>query len=319
MNDNFNRSINYLRISVTDRCDLRCIYCMPEEGVKKFDHSEILSVEDIDRIVKQAVKLGINKIRLTGGEPLVKKGVIEVCRKISENPEIKELCITTNGLQLKNFAKDLKDAGVTRLNISLDSLDNEKFKKITRCTGYEKPVDRIFEGINLCKELGFKNFKFNVVLMGGTNDDELPAFIDLTKDNDYTVRFIELMPIGEAMNWDKSAFITNDDILERFPDLVFEEDGKVSKIYRKPGYKGRIGLISPMSHRFCSECNRLRLTSDGKLKACLHSGKETRIRGLSDEEIYEAIKNEIANKPENFRLSLDNFSESNRNMSQIGG
>ena len=319
MNDSFKRNINYLRISVTDRCDLRCIYCMPECGVEKFEHAKILSVEEIETIVNEAVKLGITKIRLTGGEPLVKKGLIDICRNISKHPEIKELCITTNGMLLKDFAKDLKDAGVTRFNISLDTLDNEKFKKITRCKMYDKPVDRIFEGIELAESLGFKNFKFNTVLLGGINDDEISDFIEMTKDKDYCFRFIELMPIGEAMNWDKEAFITNDDVLERFPELEFVEDGNVSKIYRKPGYKGTIGLISPMSHRFCSECNRMRLTSDGKLKACLHSKKETLIKGLSSEEIYEAIKKEIENKPENYKLGLDNFSDSERSMSQIGG
>ena len=319
MRDGYRRDINYLRISVTDLCNLRCTYCMPEDGVQKFDHDKILTVDEIEGFVKQAVKLGVNKVRLTGGEPLLRPGIIEICHRISAIEGIKELCITTNGLLLKKYAKDLKLAGVSRLNISLDTLDNEKYKKVTRCTFLDNPVDLIFEGIEKAKTVGFSNFKINTVLMGGVNDDEISDFIELTKDHDISVRFIELMPIGEAMHWDKSSFISNDEILKREPDLQYVEDGLVSRIYRKPGYKGTVGLISTRTNHFCSNCNRIRLTADGKLKACLHSDAETVVKGLSEREIYEAIKNEIAKKPENFDLRVENPSHSHSNMNQIGG
>lgn len=319
MQDSYKRDINYLRISVTDLCNLRCTYCMPADGVEKFDHEKILSVDEIESFVKQAVKLGVKKVRLTGGEPLVRPGIIDICQRISAISGIEELCITTNGLLLKKYAKDLKLAGVNRLNVSLDTLDNEKYLKITRCHFTDKPVDLIFEGIEECKKAGFSRFKINVVLMGGVNDDEISDFIGLTEKDDISVRFIELMPIGEARDWEAQSFVSTDEILKMEPDLAFEEEGIVSKIYRKPGHKGTVGLITPMSHRFCSNCNRIRLTSDGRLKACLHSDAETMVKGLSEQEIFEAIKNEIENKPRNFDLSISNPSHSHRNMNQIGG
>ncbi|MDO4530019.1 MAG: GTP 3',8-cyclase MoaA [Lachnospiraceae bacterium] len=319
MRDSYKREINYLRISVTDLCNLRCRYCMPEQGVEKFSHETILSVEEIAEIAGICAELGVNKVRLTGGEPLVRRGIIDICRKIAEIPEIRELCITTNGLLLTKYADDLRAAGVDRLNISIDTLQNEKYKELSRCSFSEHPVDDLFEGLEAAKRAGFENTKLNAVLIGGWNDDEITDFVELTKDNDYQVRFIELMPIGEAASWEKECFLPNETVLEKAPELKFIGESGVAKLYQKDGYKGTIGLISPVNHHFCSKCNRLRLTADGKLKACLHSKKETPIRGLHGEELKAAIAKEISNKPENYDLGYENPSSSQRGMSQIGG
>lgn len=319
MKDSYEREISYLRISVTDLCNLRCKYCMPEEGVCKFEHSQIISVDEIEEIARCAVSLGVKKIRLTGGEPLVRRGIIEICRRLSSIEGVEELCITTNGLLLSKYAKDLALAGVSRINVSLDSMVEEKYRKITRCTHIDEPVKLIFEGIEKCNSCGVPANKINVVLMGGINDDEAADFVGLTKERDIQVRFIELMPIGEAADWDKSVFIPNTEVLKRVPELVPAGESGVSLVYRVPGWKGSVGLISTISNHFCSRCSRLRLTADGKLKACLHSNRETPVKGLKGEALYEAIKNEIKGKPENFDLTVEHHSDSGRNMNQIGG
>lgn len=319
MQDHFTREINYLRISVTDLCNLRCKYCMPESGVEKFSHEQIITIEEIEEIAKICAELGITKVRLTGGEPLVRRGIMEICKKIAEIPQIKELCMTTNGLLLAKYAKDLKEAGVDRLNISIDSLQNEKMAGMSRCAVSKHPVDDVFAGIAAAKEAGFTNIKLNAVLIGGYNDDEIADFVELTKDNDYQIRFIELMPIGQAQSFDKACFIPNETVLGKVPQLCFVTESGVARVYQKAGYKGTVGLISPVNHHFCSQCNRLRLTADGKLKACLHAKKETSIRGLHGEALRAAIANEIANKPENYDLQYDNPSSSLRNMNRIGG
>ena len=319
MQDGFTREINYLRISVTDLCNLRCRYCMPETGVEKYPHEQILSAEEIGEIAECCAGLGIRKIRLTGGEPLVRRGIIDICRKIAAIPEIRELCLTTNGLLLKQYAGKLKDAGVDRLNISIDSLQNEKFKNMTRCQTLDRPVDDVFAGIEAAEKAGFKNIKLNVVLIGGWNDDEITDFVELTKKQDYQVRFIELMPIGESVNWEKHCFLPNETVLQKEPGLRWIGENGVAKLYRKDGYQGTIRLISPVNHHFCARCNRLRLTADGKLKACLHSKKETSIRGLHGEELCSVIAGEIRNKPENYDLRYENPSRSLRNMNRIGG
>lgn len=319
MQDSYKREINYLRISVTDLCNLRCRYCMPEAGIEKMAHEKILTIEEIEEIARVCAELGTRKIRLTGGEPLVRNGIIDICQRLSAIPGIEELCITTNGLLLKKQAKALKEAGVDRLNISLDTLDNEKYKSMTRCAVGEKPVDDVFEGIAAARDAGFATIKLNAVLIGGFNDDEIPDFAELTKDGELQVRFIELMPIGEAAAFDKACFLPNETVLERVPALKPAGESGVAKLYQIDGYKGTVGLISPVNHHFCSRCNRLRLTSDGKLKACLHSGRETSIRGLHGEELKKTIAAEIARKPENYDLSYENPSSAERNMNRIGG
>ena len=313
MKDRFGRNITYLRISVTDLCNLRCKYCMPESGVKSLCHSDILSIEEIVEIVKVASKNGIKKIRLTGGEPLVRRGFINLCKQISKIDEIEDIAITTNGVYLKSMADELFENKVRRINFSLDTLVKEKYNDITRRNDFDKTMESLFYVI----KKGFK-VKINVVLIGGFNDDEIQDFVNLANDYDLEVRFIELMQIGETANWRKDKFVSNKIVLEKVPELEFDGVSGVAKIYKIKGQKGRIGLISPISCSFCEDCNRIRLTSDGKLKPCLHSKDEINLKGLSGEELEEVFKRGIFEKPEKHHLE-DGKSESARDMNKIGG
>ena len=313
MKDRFGRNITYLRISVTDLCNLRCKYCMPESGVESLCHSDILSIEEIVEIVKIASKNGIKKIRLTGGEPLVRRGFINLCKQISEINEIEDIAITTNGVYLKDMADELFENKVRRINFSLDTLVKEKYNDITRRNDFDKTMESLFYAI----KKGFK-IKINVVLIGGFNDDEIEDFVNLANKYDLEVRFIELMQIGETANWSKDKFVSNKIVLEKVPKLEFDGVSGVAKIYKIKGQKGRIGLISPISCSFCEDCNRIRLTSDGKLKPCLHSKDEINLKGLSGEELEEVFKKGIFEKPEKHHLE-DGKSESARDMNKIGG
>lgn len=313
MKDRFGRNITYLRISVTDLCNLRCKYCMPESGVKSLCHSDILSIEEIIEIVKIASKNGIKKIRLTGGEPLVRRGFINLCKQISKIDEIEDIAITTNGVYLKEMADELFENKVRRINFSLDTLIKEKYNDITRRNDFDKTMESLFYAI----KKGFK-VKINVVLIGGFNDDEIEDFVNLANKYDLEVRFIELMQIGETANWSKDKFVSNKIVLEKVPKLEFDGVSGVAKIYKIKGQKGRIGLISPISCSFCEDCNRIRLTSDGKLKPCLHSKDEINLKGLSGEELEEVFKRGIFEKPEKHHLE-DGKSESARDMNKIGG
>lgn len=313
MKDRFGRNITYLRISVTDLCNLRCKYCMPKSGVKSLCHSDILSIEEIVEIVKVASKNGIKKIRLTGGEPLVRRGFINLCKQISKIDEIEDIAITTNGVYLKDMADELFENKVRRINFSLDTLIKEKYNDITRRNDFDKTMESLFYAI----KKGFK-VKINVVLIGGFNDDEIQDFVNLANDYDLEVRFIELMQIGETANWSKDKFVSNKIVLEKVPKLEFDGVSGVAKIYKIKGQKGRIGLISPISCSFCEDCNRIRLTSDGKLKPCLHSKDEINLKGLSGEELEEVFKRGIYEKPEKHHLE-DGKSESARDMNKIGG
>ena len=313
MKDRFGRNITYLRISVTDLCNLRCKYCMPESGVESLCHSDILSIEEIVEIVKIASENGIKKIRLTGGEPLVRRGFINLCKQISEINEIEDIAITTNGVHLKAMADELFENKVRRINFSLDTLVKEKYNDITRRNDFDKTMESLFYAI----KKGFK-VKINVVLIGGFNDDEIEDFVNLANEYELEVRFIELMQIGETANWSKDKFISNKIVLEKVPKLEFDGVSGVAKIYKIKGQKGRIGLISPISCSFCEDCNRIRLTSDGKLKPCLHSSDEINLRGLSGEELEEVFKRGIYEKPEKHHLE-DGKSESARDMNKIGG
>lgn len=313
MKDRFGRNITYLRISVTDLCNLRCKYCMPESGVESLCHSDILSIEEIVEIVKVASKNGIKKIRLTGGEPLVRRGFINLCKQISKIDEIEDIAITTNGVHLKEMADELFENKVRRINFSLDTLIKEKYNDITRRNNFDKTMESLFYAI----KKGFK-VKINVVLIGGFNDDEIQDFVNLANKYDLEVRFIELMQIGETANWSKDKFVSNKIVLEKVPELEFDGVSGVAKIYKIKGQKGRIGLISPISCSFCEDCNRIRLTSDGKLKPCLHSKDEINLKGLSGEELEEVFKKGIFEKPEKHHLE-DGKSESARDMNKIGG
>jgi len=288
---------------------------MPENGVEKHRHEDIMSIEEITEIVRAASVCGITKVRLTGGEPLVRKGIIDICRKVSETPGICELCLTTNGILLPQFAEDLKSAGVTRLNISLDSLDPVTFKEITRTGSLESAL----EGVSAALRIGFSSIKINAVLIGGVNDSEILGLLELTRKNNANVRFIEMMPIGECAGWAESRFISASRVLEIAPELEDVGADGVAKLYRLPGGLGTVGLISPISSHFCPTCNRIRVASDGILKPCLHSAEEINLRGLRGPELEEVIRSAIFGKPQKHMLSAGNISGSVRNMNEIGG
>ena len=316
MLDQFGRAIDYLRISVTDRCDFRCRYCMPENGIQKRKHSEILTIEEISEIAAAAIELGISKIRLTGGEPLVRKGIGTRCQNLKSNQKLKELSLTTNGALLPNFAVILKVSGVDRINISLDTLREDRFRSITRVGSLRDTL----KGIEAAEQAGFTGTKINAVLIGGFNDDEIPDLVGLTRDRDLSVRFIELMPIGEAAGWPASAFLDAKTVLEMIPELQLLETDGVAENYQLPGAVGKVGLIRPLSHSFCGMCSRIRLTADGMLKPCLHSDLEIPLRGLHGDALTEAIKSGILRKPAQHYINRDGISGTgNRFMNEIGG
>ncbi|WP_432665914.1 GTP 3',8-cyclase MoaA [Wukongibacter baidiensis] len=320
MLDNIGRKINYLRISVTDLCNLRCRYCMPEEGLCKKDHKDILRIEEIEEIVREGAKIGINKVRITGGEPLIRKGIIELVGKISRVQEIKDIAMTTNGILLKKYARELKDAGLNRVNISIDTLDKDKYEKITRGGN----IADVLEGIEEAKRVGLVPIKLNIVLIGGFNDDEINDFVNLTRDENIDVRFIELMPLGQASTWAKENFIPNTTVLERFPELMplcKDDKGSPAKYYKLPNGKGRIGLINPISSHFCSSCNRVRITADGKIKPCLHSNYEINIRSLLEQDLklLDILKLAVESKPKEHTINDLEYEPVIRNMYQIGG
>ena len=317
MIDRFGREITYLRISVTELCNLRCRYCMPEDGVCKKTHEEMLTEDEIIMAVRAAASLGIRKLRITGGEPLIKKNIVSICQRAAAVPGIQEVCITTNGTLLPELAKPLRDAGVSRVNISLDTLDPEKFRYISRVG----ELDQAVAGIRAALDAGFDKVKLNTVLIGGFNDDEIPALAELTRRYPIDLRFIELMPMYDSGDFGPEAFIPYTVVLDRLPGLEpLATDGGVARLYRLPLAQGNIGLISPVSAHFCGTCNRLRLTADGKLKPCLHSGDEFSIKGLDYDGMVEELRLAIENKPSwHGALDAHNRSRAGRNMNQIGG
>lgn len=317
MKDQYARSITYLRVSVTDLCNLRCRYCMPERGVDKRAHGDILRFEEIQEIVTAAAELGVRKVRITGGEPLVRPGLPELCRIISRIPGVEELDLTTNGLLLERDARALKEAGVCRVNVSLDTLQPDRFKAMTR----GGDLGQVLRGLEEARRVGLTPVKINTVLIGGFNDDEIPALVELTRHRDLEVRFIELMPLGPGAEFPAEAFLPCATVLERMPELESLEayDG-VARLYRLPGAPGRVGLISPVSHDFCSGCDRVRLTSDGKLKPCLHSDKEFSLRGLHGLKLREALAEAIRSKPKSHQpLEPGHPTAGGRPMHRIGG
>lgn len=323
------RSINYLRISVTDRCNLRCKYCMPREGVKLREHSDILTFDEIKRIVKVCGDLGIENIRLTGGEPLVRKDIVKLIEDIKHINTIKDISITTNGVMLADYIDDLKNAGLDRINISLDTLDKNKFKEIT---GFDV-FDKVIEGIKLSIEKGFRSVKLNVVTMRENNISEVMDFVNLAEKDPIDVRFIELMPIGLGNLFTR---ISNDElksIIQKNKTLIpynnFNGFGP-AKYFKTLTSKGSIGFISPISHEFCSKCNKVRLTSEGFLKLCLHWNSGINLRdklrdGIDDTRLKELIYASIRDKPNKHEFDLveDNKNEHEkydlRSMFQIGG
>ena len=315
MKDNYARSITYLRVSVTDLCNLRCRYCMPECGVDKREHGDILRFEEIQEIVAAAAELGVRKVRITGGEPLVRPGLPELCRKLSGIPGVEELDLTTNGLLLERDAQALKEAGVCRVNISLDTLKPDRFSEMTR----GDDLNQVLRGIEAARRVGLTPIKLNTVLIGGFNDDEISDLVELTRKQDLEVRFIELMPMGVCAGWDRRAFLPVETVRQRCPDLEPTGAEGVASCYRLPGASGTVGLIAPMSHVFCGDCSRIRITADGKLKPCLHSGEEIPLRGLTGEDLIQAVRQGIARKPERHHLERRGGSETRRSMNEIGG
>ncbi|WP_038266125.1 GTP 3',8-cyclase MoaA [Peptoclostridium litorale] len=318
LTDGCGRKINYLRISVTDLCNLRCKYCMPKEGVSKLSHEKIMSIEEMAQISRILAGIGIDKIRITGGEPLVKKGITRLISEIAQNANVKDIAMTTNGILLRKYAKKLREAGLKRVNISLDTLDARKYSQITR----GGDLLQVLDGIEQAKRAGLSPIKINTVLIGGFNDDEIEDFVRMTMEEEIDVRFIELMPIGQAAGWSSKNFISNRAVLEKFPGLKKcnpSDKSSPAEYYRLEGAKGKVGLINPISCKFCDDCNRIRLTSDGKLKLCLHSDYEIDIinpfrRG---EDIKEIVVNELSKKPKSHHLEDGDIIK--RNMVQIGG
>ena len=317
MKDSYGREIRYLRLSVTELCNLRCRYCMPEDGVCKKRHEEMLTQEEMVMAVRAAVSLGITKLRLTGGEPLVKPNIVSLCREMAAIPGLRELCLTTNGTLLPDLAPSLKEAGVKRLNISLDTLDAEKYRYITR----RGELADALRGIEAALDAGFRQIKLNAVLIGGFNDDEIAQLAELTKRWPVDVRFIELMPMIDDHDFGPEAFLPYSVVLERLPELTpLPSDGGVARLYRLPEAQGNIGLISPISAHFCAECNRIRITADGKIKPCLHSSDELSIKGLSEREMADRLREAILSKPRwHGELSYEKKSRARRSMNQIGG
>lgn len=324
MIDRFGRNIEYMRLSITDKCNYRCIYCMPEEGVCDIGHENILRYEEFLIIVRAAVSLGIRKFRLTGGEPLVRKGVVDFVKRLKSIRGVEELTMTTNGSLLKSLAQPLKDAGLDRVNISLDSLRHTRFKLITRGGN----LNDVFEGINSAWRAGLTPIKINTVVMKNFNDDEIMDFVQLTLQYPFEVRFIELMPFSGNENMDYQ-YISNEDIKAKLPAL--KEAGAnngVAQLYTYPGALGKIGFISPLSHCFCESCNKVRVTADGKLKTCLHSNKEYDLSfplkesAKNEEETFEIVKKKleagILGKEKRHKL-LPGVKTVDRNMNKIGG
>ncbi|MFN2271975.1 MAG: GTP 3',8-cyclase MoaA [Anaerolineae bacterium] len=327
--DAYNRPISYLRISVTDRCNLRCVYCMPPQGVAKRAHGEILRYEEIETVVRAAAALGITKVRLTGGEPLVRPGIVDLVRMLARVEGIDDLAMTTNAILLNDYAKELAQAGLRRVNISLDTLRPERFERITRCGRLED----VLAGMEAARQAGLTPIKINTVVMRGMNDDEVVDFARRTLELGWHVRFIELMPIGNSLtvedDW-RERVVTAREIQKQIEaTLGALEPAKVlpgggpARYYRLPEAKGTLGFITPISEHFCHQCNRLRLTADGHLRPCLLSEYEIDLRtplrnGAGEEQIKMLILQSIASKPLQHHLDESHVPKG-RMMSQIGG
>ena len=317
MTDQYGRKITYLRMSVTELCNLRCRYCMPKEGVCKKDHAQMLTEDEMISAVEAAASLGITKLRITGGEPLVKKNIVSICRRAAALDGIREVCLTTNGVLLGELAKPLREAGVSRLNISLDTLNAEKYAYITR-TG---KLEDALRGIETALNAGFEKIKINAVLIGGFNDSEIGDLAELTRRYPVDMRFIEMMPMYDSGDFSAASYLPCTGVLEELPELQpVEKDGGVAKLYRLPGAQGNVGLISPVSAHFCGDCNRIRLTADGTVKPCLHSGDEYSLKGLDAEAMAAVLKEAILNKPRwHGEMDAKHRSRAGRNMNEIGG
>jgi len=317
--DGFQRGIDYLRISVTDRCNLRCIYCMPPEGVPLVSHQDILSYEEIMLVVHAAVESGMDKIRITGGEPLVRSGIVDLVRMISEVGGIRDISMTTNGILLDRYAKKLTEAGLQRINVSLDTLRSDRFRQITR-TG---DLADALRGLESASEAGLNPVKINVVPMQGINDDEIRDFARMTLEKGWHVRFIELMPLKGAAGLVPSNLLHREiETLGTLEPHYGLAGNGAAKYYRLPGASGTVGFITPVSEPFCSRCNRLRLSASGILLPCLFSTDGVDLRtpirgGATPDDIKRLLADAVAAKPEMHRLA--DGSDTNTRMSGIGG
>ena len=314
----YGRKIEYLRMSVTDGCNLRCRYCMPPDGMAECPCRTAMSADEFVEIARAAAELGMKKLRITGGEPLVRGDIIPLVRALGAVQGIEDMSMTTNATLLAPCAEELYKAGIRRINISLDTLMPEKYAEITR----GGRLSDALEGIRAAMAAGMSPVKLNTVLIGGFNDDEIAALAEMTVRYPVQLRFIELMPIGNTGDFPKHAYLPDSTVLERLPQLVPvpSEKHTVARLYRLPGAKGEVGLISPLSNHFCAECNRLRLTADGCLKPCLHSAEELSVRGLHGEQLKQAILTAVSHKPQmHVALSATERSEARRSMYRIGG
>ena len=324
LTDSIGRNINYLRLSVTDRCNMRCFYCMPKSGVVSQGHSAVLSYEELLLIARTAVGLGIEKIRITGGEPLVRAGIIGFLAELAAIPGLKHLALTTNGLLLTEMAADLCRAGVQRLNVSLDSLNPATFSDITR----GGDLSRVLAGLDAAEKAGFPPPKINVVIMRGVNDSEILDFADMTLSHGNSIRFIEYMPAIKEDGW-RQYCISGTEILQQIAvryTLEHVDKGPFSgpsRDFRIPGARGSIGIITAISGHFCSECNRIRVTSTGQAKGCLFSDEKTDLmpylRPPDGEQLADALQGIVATKPERHSITDEGYAHKNFTMSQIGG
>ena len=333
--DNFGREISYLRVSITDRCNYRCIYCQSEKEFEFIPHQEILRFEEIVEIVQEAVNLGITKVRITGGEPLVREGIVNFIKQLRKIDRLEDISLTTNAFFLSEYAEKLKEAGLNRVNISLDSLQEEKYKKITRGGSLGKAL----KGISSALKAGLLPIKINTVLIRGINDDEVEDFVRLTLDRPLNIRFIEFMPSGEeVINEFESKFISVQEIKEKLIKKYLLDPVKIStangpaKYYQIKGGQGTIGFITALSQHFCKTCNRIRLTSEGKLRPCLFSNMEVNIKQairklardktegfLRKKIIRDKLKEAVRLKPEGHKLNITNQENLSFHMSRVGG
>jgi len=325
LRDRFGRTVHYLRLSVTDRCDFRCVYCMAED-MTFLPRAEVLSLEELVQVARAFKALGTDKIRLTGGEPLVRRGILDVVREIGRLG-LRDFAMTTNGAQLARHAEDLRKAGLHRLNISLDSLDPERFRELSR-TG---ELARVIEGIDAAKEAGFESIKLNAVILKGRNDDEILDLVDFARTRRLDLSFIEEMPLGEISEHDRAeSFCSSDEIREqihqRFPLITATDDtGGPSRYWRMADSQSRIGFISPHSHNFCSSCNRVRVSVEGRLLLCLGNEHSVDLKAVlrdypgDSERLRDTIIQAMDLKPEKHHFSLTDDVQVLRFMNMTGG
>lgn len=324
--DQFRRPINYLRISVTDRCNLRCVYCMPEQGLPWIPKAEILSFEEIVRVVAAGASAGVRSVRLTGGEPLIRRNLAELVSELAAIDGIEDIALSTNGLLLAEQMSALRAAGLRRVNVSLDTLRKDRFFEIARRPG----LDRVIAGIDAALAAGLGPVKINCVVMRGRNDDELSAFAALARDREVYVRFIELMPVTENLGIQRDEYVSADEILEQIRsggelEPVAGPGGNgPARYFAFPGARGAVGVISPLSHDYCERCNRVRLSADGRLRLCLFGDYEIDLRtplrrGATAGEIVELLRGGMLIKPERHHLRLGEAASRMRAFSEIGG